>query len=450
MIKKEKVPYRVFVIAGSEPLGSAGIQADVKSICTCGGYAAGAITCVVDEDTEHVKDVCLIPVGMVVSQIKSFMEDVGADCIKTGMLYSKELVQKVSETLSSYTEVPLVVDPVMVTSSGDQLIKDDAVLSYKESLIPLATIITPNMREAEILLGRKLNINNIKENLKELSCWGNSVIIKSVPYKDKLLDYFYCPQSNDFREYIKPIIETKNVNGTGDMFASSIATYIARGWRIIDAIDKAEEFIYKSIKYGADFSFGTGFGPIFPFYKDYVRFKKENLRNKIINKLKSQDSESIRKSSELIIRNLMNNTHFRDAEVVLLYHSLSFEVNTHRLIEQIATSKIILLPETNKSGIRLRRYQPDRNLRKGIMDIMEPTGDYFEDYKKINVAVIPGIAFDRYGNRLGHGKGYYDKLLAQLSNVYKIGLCFNFQFVEELPVAENDIKMDIILTTDQK
>ena len=247
MIKKEKVPYRVFVIAGSEPLGSAGIQADVKSICACGGYAAGAITCVVDEDTEHVKDVCLIPVGMVVSQIKSFMEDVGADCIKTGMLYSKELVQKVSETLSSYTEVPLVVDPVMVTSSGDQLIKDDAVLSYKESLIPLATIITPNMREAEILLGRKLNINNIKEDLKELSCWGNSVIIKSVPYKDKLVDYFYCPQSNDFREYIKPIIETKNVNGTGDMFASSIATYVSRGWRIIDAIDKAEEFIYKSI-----------------------------------------------------------------------------------------------------------------------------------------------------------------------------------------------------------
>lgn len=248
MIKKEKVPYKVFVIAGSEPLGSAGMQADVKSICVCGGYAAGAITCVVDEDTEHVKDVCLIPVEMVVSQIKSFMEDVGADCIKTGMLYSKDLVQKVSETLRNYTGVPLVVDPVMVTSSGDQLLKDDAVFSYKESLIPLATIITPNMREAEILLGRKLNINNIKEDLKELSYCGNSVIIKSVPYKDKLVDYFYCPQSNDFREYIKPIIETKNVNGTGDMFASSIATYIARGWRIIDAIDKAEKFIYPQIR----------------------------------------------------------------------------------------------------------------------------------------------------------------------------------------------------------
>lgn len=108
MIKKEKVPNKVFVIAGSEPLGSAGMQADVKAISACGGYAAGAITCVVDEDTVHVKDVCLIPVDMVVSQIRSFMEDVGAECLKTGMLYSKELVQKVSETLAKYADIPLV------------------------------------------------------------------------------------------------------------------------------------------------------------------------------------------------------------------------------------------------------------------------------------------------------------------------------------------------------
>ena len=152
MIKEGKVPYRVFVIAGSEPLGSAGIQADVKAISACGGYAAGAIICVVDEDTEHVKDVCLIPVDMVVFQIQSFMEDVGADCIKTGMLYSKDLVLKVSETIKNYAGIPLVVDPVMVSSSGDQLLEDEAIFCYKKKLMPLATIITPNMREAEILL----------------------------------------------------------------------------------------------------------------------------------------------------------------------------------------------------------------------------------------------------------------------------------------------------------
>ena len=169
MIEQEgKLPYKVFVIAGSEPLGTAGIQADIKAISACGGYAAGAITCVVcvvDEDTEHVKDVCLIPVEMVVSQIISFMEDVEADCIKTGMLYSKELVFRVSETVRKYAHVPLVVDPVMVSSSGDQLLEDDAVLYYRKYLIPLASLITPNMREAEILLGRRLNIGGIKDDL---------------------------------------------------------------------------------------------------------------------------------------------------------------------------------------------------------------------------------------------------------------------------------------------
>lgn len=291
MIKEGKVPYRVFVIAGSEPLGSAGIQADVKAISACGGYAAGAITCVVDEDTVHVKDVCLIPVGMVVSQIRSFMEDVGADCIKTGMLYSKDLVLKVSETIKNYAGIPLVVDPVMVSSSGDQLLEDEAVSCYKENLMPLATVITPNMREAEILLGRKLNIYGIQDDLKELSVWGNSVIIKSVPYKDKLADYFYSPQNGDFREYIKPITRTMNVNGTGDMFASSIATYLAKGWNIIDAIEKSEDFIDKAIKNGARFSFGSGFGPVFPFYKHYVHLQEEDFRYKMKNSERHKNND---------------------------------------------------------------------------------------------------------------------------------------------------------------
>lgn len=290
MIEQDKVPYKVFVIAGSEPLGSAGIQADVKAISACGGYAAGAITCIVDEDTEHVKDICVIPTDLVVSQIESFMEDVDADCIKTGMLYSEELVLRVSETIKKYVHVPLVVDPVMVSSSGNQLLEDDAVLRYKKNLIPLATLITPNVSEAEILLGRKLNENGIKEDLKELSQWNNSVLIKSVPYKNKLADYFYCPLNGDFRIFIKPIVRTKNVNGTGDMLASAIATYIARGWNLIDAIDRSEDFIYKAIKYGAKFSFGTGFGPVFPFYKNYVKLQKENLRYNLNNNVKvSQD-----------------------------------------------------------------------------------------------------------------------------------------------------------------
>lgn len=263
--EKKEVPYKVFLIAGSEPLGAAGIQADIKSISACGGYAAGAITCIVDEDTLHVKNVHLLPVDLVISQAKSFLNDVGAQCIKTGMLYSKELVLKVAETVKQYSDIPLVVDPVMVSSAGDQLLKDDAVQYYKKYLIPLATIITPNMREAEILLGRKLNRDNIKEDLKELAVNGNSVIVKSVPLEDKLIDYFYCPQNDNFKTYIKPYIKTKNVNGTGDTFASAIATHMAKGLSLVDSIEKSEVFIHNSIKRGAEYKFGSGFGPVLPF-----------------------------------------------------------------------------------------------------------------------------------------------------------------------------------------
>lgn len=105
--------YKVFLIAGSEPLGTAGMQADIKSISACGGYAAGAITCIVDEDTIKVKSIQTIPVEMVVSQTYSFLEDVGADCIKTGMLYSQELVTAIGDVVKKQS-IPIVVDPVMV------------------------------------------------------------------------------------------------------------------------------------------------------------------------------------------------------------------------------------------------------------------------------------------------------------------------------------------------
>lgn len=292
MEQEGKVPYRVFIIAGSEPLGSAGMQADIKAISACGGYAAGAITCVVNEDTVHVKDIFLMPTDMVIAQAKSFLDDVGADCIKTGMLYSKELVQKVAETVKDYRHTPLLVDPVMVSSAGAQLLKEDAVQSYKQYLIPQATIITPNLREAEILLGRKLNADDIKTDLSELAQWGNSVIVKSVPCQDKLADYYYCPQNDCLKAYVKPIVKTKNVNGTGDMFASSIATYMARGWDVPDAIDRAEEFIDNAIRKGSRFSFGSGFGPVFPFYRDFARLQEENRTYEMQKKQPSQPADA--------------------------------------------------------------------------------------------------------------------------------------------------------------
>ena len=238
---------------------------------------AGAITCIVDEDTIKVKSIQTIPVEMVVSQTYSFLEDVGADCIKTGMLYSQELVTAIGNVVKKQS-IPIVVDPVMVSSAGDKLLQDDAIQAYKDCLFPYSTIITPNRREADLLLGKSLTKDNMKEYIPELSKWGNCVIVKSIEDGDYLIDVFYNPISKCFKLYKKARIQTKNVNGTGDTFASSIATYLARGYDMNTAVDKAENFIYNAILYGSNVKFGSGYGPVYPFYENLSNFLKEDIQ----------------------------------------------------------------------------------------------------------------------------------------------------------------------------
>jgi len=270
----------VFVIAGSEPLGSAGMQADIKAITACGGYAACALTGIVDEDTRRVKSVTPLPVELVVSQAESFLGDVGAQCIKTGVLPTDGIIHGVAELLQRYPTVKKVIDPVIVDSNGVQLVTDESIGAYKREMFPLATLITPNFREAEVLLKRK--ITNIEEDIKKLGQWGNSVIIKSIEKQfygggqgkmavTMLSDYLYNAETGKVREFVKRKIDTHNVNGTGDSFSSAIATYLAKGYDLEKAVEKGEEFINKAIALGAEYEFGHGYGPVHPcFMEDKV------------------------------------------------------------------------------------------------------------------------------------------------------------------------------------
>ena len=269
----------VFLIAGSEPLGSAGMQADIKAITACGGYAACALTGIVDEDTRKVKSVTPLPAELVVSQAESFLGDVGAQCIKTGVLPTAEIIDGVAELLKRYPNVKKVIDPVIVDSNGVQLVSNESIDAYKEKLFPIATLITPNFREAEVLMKRK--ITNISEDIKELGQWGNSVIVKSMesqvmagrsmPAQDMLSDFLYNAETGEVREFRKRRIATHNVNGTGDSFSSAIATYLAKGYGLNEAVEKGEEFISKAIALGAEYEFGHGYGPVHPcFMEDKV------------------------------------------------------------------------------------------------------------------------------------------------------------------------------------
>ena len=269
----------VFLIAGSEPLGSAGMQADIKAITACGGYAACALTGIVDEDTRKVKSVTPLPAELVVSQAESFLGDVGAQCIKTGVLPTAEIIDGVAELLKRYPNVKKVIDPVIVDSNGVQLVSNESIDAYKEKLFPIATLITPNFREAEVLLKRK--ITNISEDIKQLGQWVISVIVKSMesqvmagrsmPAQDMLSDFLYNAETGEVREFRKRRIATHNVNGTGDSFSSAIATYLAKGYGLNEAVEKGEEFISKAIALGAEYEFGHGYGPVHPcFMEDKV------------------------------------------------------------------------------------------------------------------------------------------------------------------------------------
>ena len=143
---------KVFMIAGSEPLGCCGIQADIKAVSACGGFAAGATTLLVDMNTTHVKGIHTIPVDIILNQSRDFLDDVGADCIKTGMLYEKQIVEAVSGLLREYPDVPKVIDPVMVDSGGRALILQESIDAYRALLFPQAEIITPNIHEARVLI----------------------------------------------------------------------------------------------------------------------------------------------------------------------------------------------------------------------------------------------------------------------------------------------------------
>ncbi len=232
---------KVFLIAGSEPLGSAGVQADIKAITRCGGWAAAALTCIVDEDTERIKGIHHLPAQLIASQAESFLSTVGADCIKTGVLPTPEIIEAVAGVLRAYPFQPILIDPVVVNFAGEQLVSDEAIEAYKNCLFPLATLITPNRREAEVLLGHPLN--DVDVSLRELSRWGCSVLVKSVEEGKYLVDYLYEVENDTITPFPKKRLELTDRNGTGDTLASSIATHLALGCDMQTALSRAEAYM---------------------------------------------------------------------------------------------------------------------------------------------------------------------------------------------------------------
>lgn len=262
---------RVLTIAGSDSGGGAGIQADIKAISATGGYAASAITAVTVQNTLGVKAVHDVPVEIIKGQISAVLEDIGADAVKIGMLSNKEVVRAVRSTLDEFGITQIVLDPVMVATSGDRLIDEDAVEVLATELAPYARVITPNIPEAEILAGVRIaSQEDLPQVARALSSAMSSISGRKVSVlmkaghldDDELVDYFYNAEEDHTVELRSRRVDSRNTHGTGCTLSSALASFLAQGFSLDDAARKAKEYISAAIEAGAGYEIGHGHGPV--------------------------------------------------------------------------------------------------------------------------------------------------------------------------------------------
>ncbi|MBQ8864914.1 MAG: bifunctional hydroxymethylpyrimidine kinase/phosphomethylpyrimidine kinase [Bacteroidaceae bacterium] len=260
----------VLSIAGSDSGGGAGIQADIKAISALGCYASTAITAITVQNTIGVEAVHPVPLNIIEGQIEAVLTDIGADAVKIGMLQSAEIVQTVSKTLRKHKARNIVLDPVMVSTSGHRLIEESAIQTLVEELMPLARVVTPNIPEAEILLGGiKLDCQNaLPAAAKQLAeQYNTSVLLKAGHLiEDRLVDYFYDIETKTMLELPSERITTRNTHGTGCTMSSAFAALLAQGKTLQQAATGAKDYVANAILSGADYEIGHGHGPVNHFY----------------------------------------------------------------------------------------------------------------------------------------------------------------------------------------
>ena len=262
--------YRVLTIAGSDSGGGAGIQADIKAISAMGCYAASAITAITVQNTLGVQAVHPVPLDILQGQIEAVLSDIGADAVKIGMLHSAEVVELVADMLEKYSIANVVLDPVMVSTSGHRLIEEDAVAVIKTRLMPLARVITPNLPEAEILAGCSISgEEDFDAVARRLSDNGAvSVLLKAGHLEnDELVDYFYNAEEDSMTRLPSRRVHTMNTHGTGCTLSSAFAAALAKGEDLTQAAISAKEYISQAIISGADYQIGGGHGPVNHFFR---------------------------------------------------------------------------------------------------------------------------------------------------------------------------------------
>lgn len=270
---------KVLSIAGSDSSGGAGIQADIKTVLSLGGYAMSVITAVTAQNTLGVQGIRTMDPEFVGLQIDAVLGDVGADCVKTGMLGTAEIVETVSRKLREYEIDKLIVDPVMVSKSGAILLGEAARDAMIKDLFPQSYLLTPNIPEAEAFVGRSIsNVSDMKKAAKKIKKMGPKyVLVKGGHLPNAPVDVLH--DGNQDYEFETQRVRTRHTHGTGCTLSAAIATFLARGLPLMECIDKARRYLYRALRFSL--GIGKGIGPLNHFASITREIERTNVMEEL-------------------------------------------------------------------------------------------------------------------------------------------------------------------------
>jgi hydroxymethylpyrimidine/phosphomethylpyrimidine kinase len=268
-MKKIKKLRCVAAIAGTDPTGGAGLQADIKTISAIGCYAASIVTALVAQNTQGVQAIQEVLPAFIEKQIDSVFDDLTIDAVKIGMLHNTAVIKVVAAALKKFQPASIVLDPVMVAKDGSALLDLTTIDYLKENLFPLVTLITPNLFEAEKIVQRKISHSAEMELAAiEIGQQANtSVLVKGGHFTSpQSADVVYMPQTQQCHWFYANRIETLNTHGTGCTLSSAIASFLAQDYGLLDAIAAAKKYLSNAIAAGSTLQLGKGRGPVDHFY----------------------------------------------------------------------------------------------------------------------------------------------------------------------------------------
>jgi hydroxymethylpyrimidine kinase / phosphomethylpyrimidine kinase / thiamine-phosphate diphosphorylase len=270
---------KILAIAGSDSGGGSGIQADLKTILSLGSYGSTVITALTAQNTQGIHEVMPVDAAFVGSQLDCVLQDIGTDAIKTGMLVNADIVRVVAEQIDRYGIEKVVVDPVLASKTGVTLLDLPGQDALKEHLFPLTYLLTPNIPEAETLTGMKIGgIDDMKKAARRLQRMGpRHVLVKGGHLDDFPVDILH-DGTREF-EFVAQRVRTRHTHGTGCTLGSAIATFLAQGMHLVDAIDRAKGYLFRALRFSL--ALGTGIGPT----NHYATIAREIARTQVIEEL---------------------------------------------------------------------------------------------------------------------------------------------------------------------